>query len=267
MYRLKAGLVLLPVFFALSGCDSSGPSPGTASKEPPAAANAGPAIEKKADDALRAMSNLLSAAQTFRFNINAMIDEETADGKEIQVERKSRILVRRPDAVASDVQGDKGAWLFRYHGKTLSVMSKDHGKYATVEVPSTIDKMLDFLFDNYDLTIPVADLAFPNPYAAMTEDVESGVYVGLHEVEGHSCHHLLFTQKNVDWQIWVDAGDKPLPRKLVITQKNEPGEPQYTAVLSGWDLAATAADSEFEFKAPAGAKAIDMAALLKERGE
>ena len=40
------------------------------------------------------------------------------------------------------------------------------------------------------------------------------------------CHHLAFEQATIDWQLWIDAGKDPLPRKLVITYKTEDEVPQ-----------------------------------------
>ena len=78
--------------------------------------------------------------------------------------------------------------------------------------------------------------------------------------------HLLFTQENVNWEIWIDAEGPPLPRKVVITRKNEPGSPQFVAVLGRWDLAAVPAADTFEFRPPPGAKQVTMRRLF-EGGE
>jgi len=82
------------------------------------------------------------------------------------------------------------------------------------------------------------------------------------------CHHLLFEQENIDWQIWIDSGQPPLPRKLVITYKQEPGQPQYVATMDNWDLSPAVSKETFEFTPPADAKAVSMADLVsQERGE
>ncbi len=58
--------------------------------------------------------------------------------------------------------------------------------------------------------------------------VQRGEYLGIHEAAGVPCHHLAFEQATIDWQLWIDAGKDPLPRKLVITYKTEDEVPQYT---------------------------------------
>ena len=78
-------------------------------------------------------------------------------------------------------------------------------------------------------------------------NAQSGFYAGLHTVQGVDCHHLVFRQADIDWQIWIDAGLMPLPRKLLITYKDEPGFPRYTGLFSDWDLSPELGDSVFRF--------------------
>ena len=59
---------------------------------------------------------------------------------------------------------------------------------------------------------------------------------------GVNCHHLAFTQENVDWQVWIQDGPQPFIRKFVITHKNEPGAPEFTALITHWDLTQRIAD-------------------------
>ena len=106
----------------------------------------------------------------------------------------------------------------------------------------------------------------PHLLQALTENVQAGTYLGVRSIGGRPCHHLLFTQEEVDWQVWVDAGESPLPRKLVITRKKEPGQPQFSAELSGWDLAPALTETSFDFKAPAGAKPVKMSDLREGKG-
>ena len=252
MHRNKRALILLAAASCLTTCSNLN-TPRRA-------------IEPAAAHPLRAMSSTLASAKSFEFSVAAAVDDISETGHLVQAQRKVHVLVRRPDAVAVQVAGDGGKWLLRYSGGPLALMREDSGEYSSARAPATIDAMLDFLFNEYDVTIPLADLLFADPYAALTQRVESGAYLGRHMANGPMCHHLLFTQENVDWQIWIDAGAQPLPRKLVITRKNEPGAPEYVAELSGWNLSPTVTNDAFSFKAPAGARAVDMARLWNEKG-
>ncbi len=75
---------------------------------------------------------------------------------------------------------------------------------------------------------------------------------------GYNCHHLAFTQDNVDWQVWIQDGPQPLIRKFVITHKNEPGVPEFTALITQWNFTGRISDSDFVFEAPRGATQVEM---------
>jgi hypothetical protein len=111
------------------------------------------------------------------------------------------------------------------------------------------------------------DFISDDPYKVLTRDVESGIYAGLHEVDGVPCHHLAFRQSDIDWQIWIDDGLLPLPRKLLIVYKNEAGAPRYTARFSSWDLSPDLGDTVFEFEPPEGAEKIEFSGRATEQGE
>lgn len=113
----------------------------------------------------------------------------------------------------------------------------------------------------------VGDVVLSDPYKAMTSNVRSGKYVGLHRVRGIPAHHLAFRQEMVDWQIWIMDGDSPLPLKVVITYKEQPGDPQYIALYDNWDMTAQYDDATFEVVLPPNAKKFDLKAPEKEAGQ
>ena len=84
-----------------------------------------------------------------------------------------------------------------------------------------------------------------------------GFIVGESIVDGAPCHHLAFAQENIDFQIWIEDGPRPLPRKLLITYKTEPGSPQWAARLSAWDFNPKVSEHFFHFDTPEGAGRID----------
>ena len=55
-------------------------------------------------------------------------------------------------------------------------------------------------------------------------------FLWLSKVQGQLCHHLAFRQEDIDWQIWIENGPTPLPRKFLITDKKAKGL-QVTALL------------------------------------
>lgn len=226
---------------------------------PPAGSNR---VDPDAAQALRKMADTLDGASAYRFRVSAVTDRPTETGQLAQFHRTSEITVARPDRVYERTDADEGDWSAWYDGNNLTVLARDTNVYATEDVPGRIDRMLDHMADEYGLVMPMADLMAGGTYDSLLANVESGSYIGLHTVGDRPCHHLLMRQENIDWQIWIDAGQPPVPRKLVITFKQEPGQPQYVATTDEWDFSPDISPARFEFTPPADAKAISMPDLL-----
>jgi hypothetical protein len=252
--RIAPGAVLIAVVLA------SASARGRGQEEPPDAAPS-PVVEPRADAILKAMGERLAGLPRVAFEAEETFDE-VPDGKpRVQLSNLRRVAVERPARFVADAEGDtlhRAAW---YDGKTATILDKAHNVYGQVEVPPTIDAALDDLAERYGIEPPLEDLLYADPYAVLTEGVLSGRYLGLHRAAGVLCHHLVFVQDTIEWQIWIDAGDDPLPRKFVITYVQERGEPQYAATIHKWNLAPTFPEDLFEFRAPPGAERVELSQL------
>ena len=219
-------------------------------------------IDPQAEAFLRNMSKTLDSAEAFSFEAEGIMDGVLDSGQIVQVSRRSKIAYVRPDKLHMTTDGDdvsRAAW---FNGETLTLLIRPDNIYSTEEIAGSVENMLDTVMDEYGLTVPVADLLFSNSYEGFIASARTGQYVGLHEADGSKCHHLAFQADTIDWQIWIDAGEIPVPRKLVITYIEEEGRPQYTVRLSKWDLAAKLPPETFEFHPPKGATRVKMAELF-----
>jgi hypothetical protein len=88
--------------------------------------------------------------------------------------------------------------------------------------------------------------------------------VGPSVVGGVKSTHLAFRGSEVDWQIWIEEGGRPLPRKFVLTSKQVKGEPQFTVLVRSWDVAPKLTEGMFTFTPPKGAKKIEFLKLTAE---
>ncbi len=111
---------------------------------------------------------------------------------------------------------------------------------------------------------PGTDLLYKNAAEKMLKATSSGFVVGPSVVAGMKSTHLAFRAAEVDWQVWIDDGDKPLPRKFILTSKQVKGEPEFTMVIRSWDLAPKLTNQEFVFTPPKGAKKIEFLNLAAE---
>jgi hypothetical protein len=223
----------------------------------PAPARPTRSVEARADQELKRMGEFLARLPRFALEAEETFDEVPDGEPKQELSNVRRIVIERPNHLAADATGDtlnRASW---YDGKTLTVLDKEQNVYAVVEVPPTIDAMLDKVQDEYGVVLPLADLLAADPYAVLMEGVTYGRYLGIHQAAGVACHHLAFSQETIEWQIWIDAGDQPLPRKLVISYVDEDGEPQYSATLRRFSLDPKVPDGIFTFEAPEGAQKVD----------
>ena len=79
-------------------------------------------------------------------------------------------------------------------------------------------------------------------------------------------HHLAIRSEGVDMQIWVAQGDEPLPRRIILTYMNAPGQPQFRCDFTEWSLAPKVADDSFTFTPPADAEKYFVIARVRQRG-
>ena len=244
------------------GCRGPAPAETAAREAPPppieAALGAGSTlVDPRADELMRAMSERLARATVFSVTAEEIYDEVPEHAPRRQLANSRRVLLRRPDRLAGDASGDAINRAFAYDGRAITLYDKEQHVWMSGGVPPTIDAALDVVFERTGTVFPLADFLYADPYARMMGDVQRGAYLGLHEAAGVLCHHLSFEQAAIDWQIWIDAGPEPLPRKLVIAYKTEDEVPQYSVTIRTWDFAAKAPDAAFAFTPPAGATRVE----------
>lgn len=222
-------------------------------------------ITPQADAVLRETCELLAGTGEYGFKTHVSWDERLDDGSLIRIMRSNVIGLHRPDKLL--VLANAGGRVVRawYDGSTFSVLDDERERYASVQAPPDIDGLATFLEKDLGMTLPLVDLIVSDPYARCTKRVLRGEYLGQDDVDAHTCHHLIFHQEFIDWELWIEVGDPPLPRKLVIHYFSEPGVPQYIAHMEEWNLEPDFADGDFTFRAPEGAVKVDLLDVLKRR--
>lgn len=126
---------------------------------------------------------------------------------------------------------------------------------------------MDQAVDQFGIAMPLEDFLRSNPARDLLSKVEAGRDIGPVDVLGVPCEHLSFSQGDIDWQVWVERGARAVPKKFVITYKDEPGTPQFTAIFLKWDFSTELPDFVFQFEPPPGANKIrvaDMKATLQQ---
>jgi len=214
------------------------------------------AVDPEVIRSLESMGAYLRTLKNFEIGVTTVTDELLDNGQMAQFTSRSTVKVRRPDGLQLDTVDDRGdrKQLF-YNGRTTTVYGPAHKYYATVPAPATLAGVVELLAQKYGIEVPLSDLFYWGAGNVRTADIRSADSLGETQVDGHATTHFAIREKDVDWQIWIDRGDKPLPRKLVITTTGQTARPQYASLLR-WKLLPAFAAGTFDFRPPAGAHRV-----------
>lgn len=169
-------------------------------------------IDPAAMEALNHMGTYLRSLKDFQVEAAVTSEDVLSDGEKLQFAHTANVLAASPNRLRVDVEGDQKSRLFLYDGKSFTLFARRAGYYATVPAPPTIGELIDVVSDKYGIEIPLLDLfLWGGPRAAANEVTESTDF-GPGDVGGITCEHYAFRQPGLDWQVWIQLGDHPLPR-------------------------------------------------------
>lgn len=212
-----------------------------------------PRVEEGAERALQAMSDYLKTAKSYSFHADIQYDDVLPSGQKIAFSAASELSLRRPNGLHAVQVSDTGIKRLWFDGKELTLLDPVNRSYAVDAVNGNTDQALEHMIKTLHFTPPLSDFLYEDPAKALTRNTLVGFRVGSSTVAGTPCEHYAFVDKLIDWQLWIEDGKTPLPRKLLITYKTLPSSPQFVATLSDWDFTTRLPDSLFKADIPAGA--------------
>jgi hypothetical protein len=219
------------------------------------AKNADSAVDPDAVEAVKKMGAYLRTLKVFQVHGDITHDDVLEDGLIIQSNSKVDMLALKPDRMRVEVVSDEKHRLYLYDGKTFTAWGMLTNYYATVSAPPTIPELFQQVQEKYDIDLPFIDLFKWGTNEDDINKIKTAIDAGPTTVEGVTCEQYVFHQEGVDWQIWIQLGDYPLPRRLVITTLTDEARPQHTMTLA-WNLAPSFNDAAFVFDPPPDAKRI-----------
>lgn len=214
-------------------------------------------VDPDAAKTLKRMTDYVGQLQRFSVDTASTLEVVLVSGQKLQFTSAARTTLQRPNKLRSERIGDIISQSFYFDGRTFTIFNPGDGYYATVPAPNTIDAAVDFARDSLDVIAPAGDLVTMDAYDRLMADTTAGFVVGQSIVGGVRCDHLAFRSGVVDWQIWIEVGDKPLPRKYVITSLDVDQAPQFELMMSSWSTDPVFTADHFQFTPPPGAKAIE----------
>jgi hypothetical protein len=244
---LFCGLVVLSLAWSLTA------------QSTPAQTSTSAYIDPEAMAALDKMGAYLRTLKAFQVKAVTTTDDVLDDGQKIQSDGVIDMLAVRPSQLRVEVKRDDKHRLFLYDGKNFTIWAELVNYYATVPAPPTIAELTDKLTQEYGIELPLVDLfRWGTPQATAVKEITNAVDIGPSSVEGVTCEQYAFRQEGLDWQVWIQQGDYPLPRKLILTTLTDEARPQHSEVLT-WNLAPSFNDAAFTFDPPKDAQKIVIA--------
>lgn len=243
-------LILCLAAISVTGSTSVG-QPGQPEKAPV------PMMEQQALDLLRAMSGTLASATSFTYRSRSAVEVPAKTGQFVTLFATSQVALERPNKLRVSVTGEVPNFEFYYDGTSVAAYAPKTNVYSFTDAPGTIDAMLKFVEEKTDIHFPSADVMFSDPYAMLTEGLTSAFVVGPATVDGFPCRHLAFMAPGINWEIWIDTGKKPLPRRLAVTYADVQNFPRFLVEFSDWNLKPGVTPGMFAFKRPPNAKQIE----------
>jgi hypothetical protein len=251
---MKTGPVLIGL---LVGGTLALPIVGVLAAEP-----AKPAISEDASAALLRMGETLRAAEQFSFQANTIRVYSEANGEPLHIFHALKVTVHRPNRMLGEITGDDGSAKLIFDGKNATLYSAVEKKYVSIPVPEgTIEGMLKEAVDRIGVDVPLADFLSEAPNKAFLTGVTAGRVVNTVTIDGTPYDHLFFSQPpGIELELWVEKSDRALPRRLIVTYRSLPGEPNFIAEFSNWDLNTHPSDAEFAFQPPTGSVQVALKA-------
>jgi hypothetical protein len=212
---------------------------------------------------LMRMADYLSKAPAWNVTLHYAYDTVQPDGFKVEWNEIRTVTLSRPDRLRVEGERSDGArTLVLFSGKEITTYDESAHVYAQTTHPGTVDDAVVFFVHNLGMRLPLAVMLLDRMPAELQQRVQTVAYVESTDILGSPAYHIAGKTATVDFQLWIEKGEQPLPIRAIITYKNSPGQPQFRADFSDWKLNIQPPDSLFAFTPPEGAKKIPFAATL-----
>ena len=233
-------------------------SAGTAqAQEAAQAADAPTESEQLAAELLSGMAKYLAGLPGFQVQLVASYDVVQESGQKIEFNEIRALAVSRPNLLRVEQQMSDGAQdLLVFDGQQINVYDSELGVYAQAPQPGSVDDAVVYFVRDLGMRLPLAAMLSTRLPDELSKRVKSVDYVEYTNIFGSGAHHIAARSNTVDFQVWIADGDRPLPLRIVLTYKTEPGQPQFRAQFLGWDEKSQTPADAFKFNPPADAQKI-----------
>jgi hypothetical protein len=263
--RFRSTALLAAALAAAAGTAAAQQAKGTATgpvQQVPAPA-AVTESQKHAQAILQGMAEFLATAPRFSVSINSDYDVVQASGAKIEFGERRRLVLQRPDKLRVETERSDGSQTAAvFTGKETVLVDTTHKIYASAPQTGGLDESIVHFVSDLGMRFPLAMLLVSRLPVEFERRVRSIDYVERTNLFGVPAHHLAARGDTVDFQVWVRDGAQPLPLRIVLTYKDEPGQPEFRAQFADWNLAPVITPATFQPPILADAQKVQFEAQL-----
>jgi hypothetical protein len=223
------------------------------------------AVNPASIQALKDLGAHLQSLRRFKVSTKLTGERVLADGQKLQHSATADIDVHRPNKLRARMLSTRSEREIFFDGKLATLYIPAQKYYSTVEFAGNVGALVSKLEERYGVEVPLLDLFLWGTPDAPLDEIDSAMNAGQDFIDADLCDHYAFRQGSFDWQIWITTGSKPLPRKLVIINRDDEARPQSVSLMY-WNLKPTFKDTVFKFTPPKGATAVELHSLEKSKG-
>jgi hypothetical protein len=215
-----------------------------------------PNWDPAAVDVLKKMNAYTASMKQLEVTAEAYTDHEITGPVVISNPSMSKITVDRSGSLHSVTRNARQTSEIFVHEGVLTVFTDEHNYYTRTDVPEDLDEALEFALEKFDVEMPAFDLLLVESLKQIVTDEEHVIYVtDSSSIRGVDCHQIVISGPHADFQLWVEKGSSPAPRRTLLTFKTQPQRPRHEVFLD-WKVLDDLDSSDFEFKPPDGAREI-----------
>jgi hypothetical protein len=234
------------------------PAAAAAARASTAVESLAPELEERALAIVRRAADFLRSQQRFTVTEDTEYDTlQPESGEKLEFGASRRIAIQRPDRFRVETRPrDRGPRVSTFDGRVLTVFDVKQNAYAQVERKGDIDSALDLAQTELSIPMPLAELWRADPSRDLEADLTLAYVAGTDDLDGARCDRVFLRNERADGQFWIEQGDTPRFRRIVITYRNDEAQPALRARFSDWNFAPVFGKDEFSFTPPAGAERI-----------
>lgn len=214
-------------------------------------------IDNTAVVLLDRMTALIGQLSSCSFKLSASVDKLTPSHGPVKEFQSHQVHFVGPDKMHVQTKGSNNH-AYWYNGDILMYYSLTYNHYGFIETPDNIIETIDMVNLDYGIDFPGADFFYPTFTDDLLENSEAVKYLGLVNIDGVDCHHIVAVGPEQNVQLWLTNDTFTLPYRFAFLDKTGEQSLQYEGIFSEWAINPDLPDAIFDFVVPESAKRLSI---------